>query len=316
MNTLAMKRSTSNRQGGFSIVEIMVAMLLGIFLVVALVQILIEGKESFTSANYLSRLQENGRIASNMIVTDLKRAGYLGANAKVEKIGGSENRVPPDNSCANGTTDWGRMVENHIEGLDDTDAGYNCITSYLRGDIVAVRYASPWVVQNYDVGRLYLRSNVFDGAIFLGQNATDTDNNLSDNIGVTNHELLAYAYYIGDSNRVCGGQPIPSLYRVRLDDNGQPVAEELLPGIEDLQVQYSDGLQYVNAGSVTEWKEIKTARIWILVRSECPEQGFTDTQTYSLGNQNYTPGDNFRRQLYSSVVMLRNYKEDDEPPPL
>jgi type IV pilus assembly protein PilW len=101
---------------------------------------------------------------------------------------------------------------------------------------------------------------------------------------------------------------VPSLFRVRLDDNAQPVAEELLPGVADFQVQYGIAGQYVDADAVaaTDWDDVVTARIWLLVRSECPETGYADTATYNLGDQAYTRNDNFRRQLYSSVVMLRN----------
>jgi type IV pilus assembly protein PilW len=122
------------------------------------------------------------------------------------------------------------------------------------------------------------------------------------------HEVFAYAYYVGNSGRTCNGQAVPSLFRVRLDDNAQPVAEELLPGVADFQVQYGIAGQYVDADAVaaTDWDDVVTARIWLLVRSECPETGYADTATYNLGDQAYTRNDNFRRQLYSSVVMLRN----------
>ena len=49
-----------------------------------------------------------------------------------------------------------------------------------------------------------------------------------------------------------------------------------------------------------------TVRLWLLVRSECGESGFVDGKTYNLGDQVYVPNDDFRRQLYSSVVMIRN----------
>ena len=79
MNYVKNKKSSNvKRQRGFTMVELLVAMLLGIFLLAALVEILINGKQSFTSAHYLSRLQENGRIATSMIVSDLKRSGYMG----------------------------------------------------------------------------------------------------------------------------------------------------------------------------------------------------------------------------------------------
>ena len=179
-------------------------------------------------------------------------------------------------------------------------------TSYLRGDVLAIRYASPWVVDDFESGQLYLRSNLFEGKIFFGADENDAQNDMSDPVGMSEHDLLAYAYYVGDSTRTCSGRVVPSLFRVRLDDNAQPLAEELLPGIEHFQVQYGDGQRYYNGGDVADWDEIVTAQIWILVRSECPEGDYADGQTYTLGNQVYTPNDNYRRQLYSSVVMLRN----------
>ena len=49
------------------------------------------------------------------------------------------------------------------------------------------------------------------------------------------------------------------------------------------------------------------APFWILVRSECPETGYTDERTYVLGDiADYAPNDSYRRYLYSTVVALRN----------
>ncbi len=63
---------------------------------------------------------------------------------------------------------------------------------------------------------------------------------------------------------------------------------------------------YVNADAVADWSQVVTARFWLLIRSECPETGYTDNSTYTLGDINYLTSDSFPRQLYSSVVMLRN----------
>jgi type IV pilus assembly protein PilW len=119
-------------------------------------------------------------------------------------------------------------------------------------------------------------------------------------------ELQAYAYFVGDSGRTCNGALVPSLFRVRLDNNGQPLTEELLPGVDNLQVQYGEGGRYVDADAVANWNAVVTARIWLLVRAECAEIGFNDGRTYTMGDQVIVPNDNFRRQLYSSVVMIRN----------
>ncbi len=288
-------------------VELLVAMMLGLFLLAALIQILLSGKQSFTAASHLSHLQESGRVANSMIVTDLKRAGYMGGNSDIPSIFGSAGQAAAAMSCATSDNSWGRMITQGVSGLNDTNAGYACIpnTSYLRGDVLVVRHASPWISGAFAANQLYLRSSLFEGKVFVGSDEALPANVVLD-LPQSVHDLIANAYYVGNSGRNCNGQAVPSLFRVRLDTNGQPVAEELLPGIEDFQVQYGVGGQYIDADAVADWSQVVTARIWLLVRSECTESGFIDNRTYTLGDQIFTPNDNYRRQLYSSVVMFRN----------
>lgn len=296
-------------------VELLVAMLLGLFLLYALVQILINGKQSFSSANSMSRLQENGRIATNMVVSELKRAGYMGGNSNMQDISGSSGKVDPSMTCPTAGDTWVRMVEQRVAGIDDGNTGYACIpdATYLRGDVLVLRHAAPWLADTFSANKVYLRSSLFEGRIFTGANAALSPANDVLDTPQNERELLAYAFFVGDSGRTCGGRVVPSLFRVGVDDNSQPVARELLPGIEDFQVQYgvsgpNDNIvdRYYNANDVPSWDRVQTVRIWLLVRGECTETGFTDANTYTYGDQNYTPGDNFRRQLYSSVVMVRN----------
>ncbi len=294
-------------QRGFSMVELMVAMAIGLFLIGALVQVVISGKKSFTAADHFSRLQENGRVTVSMLTRDLKRAGYMGGNSDLDTVFGSAGKEDPATTCSGNDTSWGRMVSQRVFGVDGTNAGYACVadTDYLRGDVLAVRYASPWTSAAFNANQLYLRSSVFQGKIFLGSDESLVDNSVSDQPQSV-HELMAYAYFVGNSGRSCNGAAVPSLFRVRLDSNGSPVTEELLPGVEDFQVQYGEAGQYVNADAVADWDEVVTAQFWLLLRSECSETGFKDTRSYTMGNQVYTPDDGFHRQLYSSVVALRN----------
>ena len=300
--------NNKHRQSGFSIIELLVAVTLGLFLMAALVEVLLSGNRSFTSANHLSRLQENGRIATGMIVTDLKRTGYMGGNSEINQILGSEGPVVPAITCPTGDTTWGRMVTERISGLDDTNAGYACIPNadYLRGDVLTVRFASPWVVTGaLSANQMYLRTSMFEGKIFKGSDTADINNTVLDT-PQSLHDLLSYAYFVGDSGRTCSGAAVPSLSCGRLGTAGQPLTDELLPGVEHFQVQYGVNGQYLDANNVADFDQVVTARIWLLIRSECAETGFTDGKTYNLGDQVYTPADSFRRQLYSSVVMLRN----------
>jgi type IV pilus assembly protein PilW len=307
-------RKQSYRQSGFSLIELMVAVTLGLFLMAALVEVLISGNRSFSSANHLSRLQENGRIATGMIVTDIKRAGYMGGNSEIDGILGSEGPVTPVINCPTDDTTWGRMITQGISGLNDTNANYACIpdggildnATYLRGDILTLRHASPWVINGaLAANQMYLRTSMFEGKVFKGGDTADLNNSVMDTPQSV-HDLLAHSYFIGNSGRSCAGAAVPSLFRVRIGPTGLPLADELLPGVEHFQVQYGVNGQYQNANDVADWSQVVTARIWLLIRAECAEVGFTDGKTYAMGDIVYTPTDGFRRQLYSSVVMLRN----------
>jgi type IV pilus assembly protein PilW len=317
---------------GFSLVELMVALVITLILLAGIGQIFLSSKKSFTIQNALGRQQENGRYVMDTLAQDLRRAGYLGGALKIEQTGWSKPVATGADTCAN-STDWGRMLDRPIYGLDDDATGYACVKSYLQGDVLVVRYAAPWELGGVTTprpaagkwpDRLYIRSNPTNpktARIFQGEPpALDTNDR--------DAELIAYTYYVGTSSQTCsyGGAdvPIPSLFRVRLDDSGQPdTPEEIASGIEQLQVQYgvdTDAIpdlvvdQYFDAkaistdtGTTPNWNQVVSARIWVLTRAECPETGYTNTNTYDMGNISYpAKPDRYRRQLYQTTVKLRN----------
>ena len=58
-----------------------------------------------------------------------------------------------------------------------------------------------------------------------------------------------------------------------------------------------------------DWEDVVAARVWLLVRAECPETGYTNNNTYAM-SEDYTPADTagrgYRRKLYTSIINLRN----------
>ena len=321
---------------GFSLVELMVAIALGIFLVLGVTNILFSGQQSFNATNRIARVQENGQLAKNMLIDDLKRARYMGPNIELQNLAGTAGPVAPAPTVCNKDNNWGRMVAQGLSGIDDgqiDNTVYQCITginpntagAYIRGDILTVRYASPWQVTTFNADALYIRSTFTASWIFTGNNENNPANREQSSgiAGVTDtdpisstHELIAYSYYVGNSTRQCAGQVIPSLFRISLDNNGQPQTEEIFPGIENFQVQFStDGITYNNANNVPDtdgdgspWNDVVATQIWLLARSECPEGGFTDDEIREMptGVNLPAPNDGFRRQLYSSVISHRN----------
>lgn len=74
---------TLNRhQRGLSIIELMIALLLGSLLTVGLVQIFTSNSQAFQMSEAVARSQEYGRIASEMLSRETRGAGYYGCNSQ------------------------------------------------------------------------------------------------------------------------------------------------------------------------------------------------------------------------------------------
>jgi type IV pilus assembly protein PilW len=64
-------------QGGFTVVELMVALLIGLFLLGGLLTLVQDNRRSFASQNQLSQLQDAERMAMTMITDVIQSAGYF-----------------------------------------------------------------------------------------------------------------------------------------------------------------------------------------------------------------------------------------------
>jgi type IV pilus assembly protein PilW len=347
------------RSRGFSMIELMVALVITLILLAGIGQIFLSSKKSFVIQNSLARIQENGRYAMDVLVSDLRRAGYWGGNADITTISGSQGiNTATTDECADTTTgasDWSRMLGRNIYGLDlsgtekpsDTGNDYGCIkdagaTPYVRGDVLLVRYAHPssigsitkplpcnqpapnTTIKDCYPNEYFLRSSLFRGRLFQGKNSESTENNLVAP-AIRTAELVAHAYYIGTSSNAsaCPADgAVPSLYRISLV-NGAFSAEEVAYGVDNLQIKYGidtsgDNVvnRYYDADEIDstdtakpDWEDVIVARVWLLVRAECPETGYTNDNTYAM-SENYTPvdtaGRGYRRKLYTSTIKLRN----------
>lgn len=66
------------QQRGFSIVELMVSILIGLIILAGVVQVVITSKTSFIGQEEMSFIQENARYAVNVIGKDIQNAGHWG----------------------------------------------------------------------------------------------------------------------------------------------------------------------------------------------------------------------------------------------
>jgi type IV pilus assembly protein PilW len=331
---------------GFSLVELMVALVITLILLAGIGQIFLSSKKSFTIQDSLGRMQENGRYAMETVAQDIRRAGFYGGNADITKIddytpGGVSNGnkvAAEDGTCAD--ANWARMLDYRIFGKDDNRTGYTCLPADAvhKGDILVLRYAAPWEIGGVTTGpnymadqpnQYFLRSSLFAGQLFQGKDEGSLSVIAAP--AVRTSELVSHGYFIHDSPTVPDKCPtagkVPSLYRMTLV-NGALESEEIAYGVDDFQVQYGvdtddvticpaggtkddnsvDCFVDANAAGDAMWDKVIAARIWLLVRAECPETGYDNTTTYDMAGAGFTPTapDHYRRQLFTSTIRLRN----------
>lgn len=68
--------SFSSNQKGLSLVELLIAMLLGLLLIAGALQMMLSSQEIYQTTDTLSRIQENGRFALNFLSKDVRMAGH------------------------------------------------------------------------------------------------------------------------------------------------------------------------------------------------------------------------------------------------
>jgi len=132
--------------------------------------------------------------------------------------------------------------------------------------------------------------------------------------------FVGHAYFINESTF---DSNLPSLHRVSITTTGGvPTTEELVSGIEDMQISYGvdndivadgQGDRYFTADQIPDdrataaggnigWDRVVSIRIQLVMRSRNIVLPQNNTTAY-LGN---TPADRFLRQIVSTTVQLRN----------
>ena len=77
MNSKGKSALLTYRQGGFSLVEVMLSVTLGLLLMVGVLKVYDTSKRSYRLTENLSRMQENARFGMEMLTKDIRMAGFM-----------------------------------------------------------------------------------------------------------------------------------------------------------------------------------------------------------------------------------------------
>ena len=314
------KRST---QSGITLVELMVALAIGSFLMIGAVQIYNQSRQSFMVNESIARVQETAQFAMDTIETDIRMASNWGRNSRGSSVEGRS--VVGDSNPSNLTTlpiecgdDWANDLGTPLDG---SNAGYDLPCAAKGGavansDVITVRRASVNPVAP-DAGRLQIQSTRIQGEIFEDGVIPGTFLPADS----ATHNLLVSSYYVSPTSELIGG--VPTLRRKRLGAGPAIIDEEVAPGVENIQLQLGIDVNqddtvdiYVNPGDAIydpsaagyiPGSRVLTARVWMIVRSINIEVGIQDNRDYEPGEVDLgVQNDSFRRLQISKTILLRN----------
>lgn len=138
--------SSSLGRRGFSLIELMVAILVGIILLGGMIQIFIMSRTSYRVQTSLNYMQENLRFAANQLNYSVRMSGFLHTipDASNGTVAVNIATSPP---C--GISSWVSGMQGFDGTATSVPSGLTCINSanYLPGtDVLSVIYAEPQFV--------------------------------------------------------------------------------------------------------------------------------------------------------------------------
>jgi len=332
------KITTLRRQKGLTLVEIMVALAIGSFLIIGATQIYNQSRHAFVVNESIARVQETAQFAMDTIEADLRMASNWGRNSRglaVEgrALVGDDNPtgltepVGTDGSCG---TDWAFDLGRPIDGNDNA---YNLTCGAQGGsqgnsDLITIRRTSVQPV-GLEAGRLQVQSTRIQGELFeSGAVPTAflpiTNHPITGAPSSATHTLMVNSYYVSPTSTLIPG--VPTLRRKTLTvQGGAPFIadQEVAPGVENIQLQLGIDVdddntvdRYVNPGDdiynpsaagYVPGARVMTARVWLVVRGVATEFGLQDDRDYQPGNAIMgQQNDGFRRLQISKTILLRN----------
>ena len=321
-------------QRGVSLIELMVAITVGMFIILAVTTVFTNSSRSHSEMQRNAAQIENGRYAIEILSSEVQMAGFWGPYA----TGVDTPTLPP--MCATATADLGWDVATlripvPIFGYDGTEVpvtenclGYRSATGALVPDVIAIRR----------VETVALAPGAADGSAFLQVSNCNTDPSATPFVFSQNgsdftlhkrdcttpEDIRRYrtmAFYIGSCSNCPSADGLPSLRVAEFDALNKVINDTtLVEGIENLKVEYGldtnadgqvDSYSTCSGASPCDaaaWRNVVTVRLHVLSRTSESSPGYVDQKTYDMGaGGSVGPfNDAFKRHVYTAVVRAVN----------
>jgi type IV pilus assembly protein PilW len=322
-----------NTARGFSLVEVMVSLVIGLVALLMVVNIYSSTRESHVQSERIGEVMENGRYAMHQIATDLQSLGYVGGVISLDKVSldstlglATDCGKSSDTNWAYDLTTYNVLQYNHQPTASAAATDHTCIAAseFTAGtDVLVVKR----VFGEKETGALtdnnvFIRSDLANGCLWFynSSNSTVPGGSNCPTTGFDDWRYLVNIYFIRPYAQT-SGDGIPTLCKKYLTVTSgatpQPTMQTvcLAEGVERFHVEFGidtdatpDGVanQFLDNPSQAQLNKAVSARIHVLARARREDKAFPNAKTYTLGSDTFTMSDNYYRRLYSTTVLINN----------
>ena len=290
-----MRLNKITKMRGLSLIELMIAMIVGVFLMGGLSSLYLNSKASDKMRSQISEMEENARTALITMRQIISHAGYPSEySLPIDKPFYAESDDIPNPSCRSGGAESHLIKYKYIKD----EKTKNSVVAKRDTMVVVNMLDSP---SNTSVGA---SSNIIEDCVGSAVEPECSSDPVDGMYANTEAKVYNYLYINTPSGRralTCMG----SL------GGPQPIAEN----IESLQFLYGvsksgGSMVYRNAEDVTsnnEWGSVTTVQVGILVRSEKEVLEVDEARVFLvLDEEITTPKDKRIYRAYSTTIVLPN----------
>lgn len=299
---------------GFSLIELMIAMVIGLVVIAGVASVFVSSRQSFRTQESMAQVQESGRFLGYVMYPYVRLAGFLPdplnqVNPPAIYVGDPVNMAIDDRRAV-----WG--VNNAAGGAIAVFGG--TITPKAGTDVLVVRY----------VGQNSFGVATGDGQMRTCQNLGNSDGVANANY-IKSNEMAEDIYYIsaaevgigtsvqGLSNLNCRAVVRNATTGLALAPALGPVDQPVANGVQDMQVLYgvntdNDGAPniYRTAAQVTDWTRVVSIRITTTIESAEASENTRPTATATVQGGATTGEVRIAqgrvRRTYQTTILVRN----------
>jgi len=304
------------RQQGFSLIEMMISLVLGGLIIAAVGTVYLGSRQSFRTQDSMARMQEGARYAFETMSVDLRQVGFGCSSVNT----GAVDATWYNNLFKRPLLGYesGAGLPAGVTGaIANTDALMVLRADKSRESQLATTTTTK-TPHGVSAGGLVVITEVYsDATVYTASAAAGTSVTLNAGSALpckpgapvaasANFMLLPLSGHIFYLKNNAAGEP--SLYRETLRADGTTEAQELVEGVENMQITYGedtsqvslpecpdDGCSadvYVAANAVTNWNRVVSVRVTLSMR--------TPDATVGVG------GDGRIHKPFTTTIAVRN----------